>query len=334
MMARQEQAHVRRPRQPDLHTTPTRPASTLRRSVGRMARSARIAATPIGDTITGLKGKAHRPGLYQCNECREQFTVTVGTVFERSKIPLNKWLLATLPACASSKKGMSAHQLHRMLGVTYKTAWFMAHRIREAMTRRQALGPLGGEGKIVEADETYFGKPRASTLATAQGPPYIGKARPVGKRTVVALVERGGQVRSFHVADADRQDRAPDRRAQNVAARRRLHTDESRLYIKRRQGVRRARDRQPQPPSEYAPRATSTHQHGRRLLLDLQARHERRLSALRREAPAPLPRRVRFPLQQPHRARRRRQPSAPTKRSRASTASASPIGGLMKPRHA
>jgi transposase-like protein len=97
--------------------------------------------------ITEMKGKAHRPGLYNCMECRSQFTVTVGTVFERSKIPLNKWLLATF-LITSSKKGMSAHQLHRMLGVTYKTAWFMAHRIREAMKEDVSTsGPLGGEGK-------------------------------------------------------------------------------------------------------------------------------------------------------------------------------------------
>jgi transposase-like protein len=87
---------------------------------------------------TKLEGKAHRKGLYQCNACREQFSVTVGTVFERSKVPLHKWLLATHLMC-SSKKGISAHQLHRMLGVTYKTAWFMAHRIREAM--KQDGGP-------------------------------------------------------------------------------------------------------------------------------------------------------------------------------------------------
>lgn len=108
--------------------------------------------------ITKMEGKAHRPGLYNCMECRDQFTVTVGTVFERSKIALNKWLLATF-LMTSSKKGISAHQLHRMLGITYKSAWFMAHRIREAMKEDDATcGPLGGEGKIVEADETYFGK--------------------------------------------------------------------------------------------------------------------------------------------------------------------------------
>jgi transposase-like protein len=91
---------------------------------------------------TRLEGKKHRKGLVQCNDCRQQFTVTVGTVFERSKVPLHKWLLANHLLCAS-KKGMSAHQLHRMLGVTYKTAWFMAHRIRAAMD--QPAGPLGGE---------------------------------------------------------------------------------------------------------------------------------------------------------------------------------------------
>jgi hypothetical protein len=130
-----------------------------------MALTALIAAMPIPTGSLRWKGKAHRPGLYNCMECREQFTVTVGTVFERSKIALNKWLLATF-LISSSKKGMSAHQLHRMLGVTYKTAWFMAHRIREAMKDDvKSSGPLGGEGKIVEADETYFGPKDTSRSA-------------------------------------------------------------------------------------------------------------------------------------------------------------------------
>lgn len=107
-----------------------------------------------------LEGTKHRPGLVQCNSCRKQYTVTVGTVFERSKVPLNKWLLATHLICAS-KKGMSAHQLHRMLGVTYKTAWFMAHRIREAMVPSDG-GPMGGPGSDIEADETYYGKDRSA----------------------------------------------------------------------------------------------------------------------------------------------------------------------------
>src|SRR3954447_9488791 len=109
--------------------------------------------------LTKLEGKAHRPGVYQCNEteCRQQFTVTVNTVMERSKIPLTKWL-AALSLMTCSKKGVSAHQMHRMLGVSYKSTWFMMHRLREAM-RTGGLDPLGGDGKIVEADETYYGKP-------------------------------------------------------------------------------------------------------------------------------------------------------------------------------
>ena len=105
--------------------------------------------------IVKLKGKSHRPGLYQCNECREHFTVTVGSVMERSHIPLHKWVYA-FHLMAASKKGVSAHQLHRMLGITYKTAWFMSHRIREAMRPIGAAEPMGGAGKVVEADETYF----------------------------------------------------------------------------------------------------------------------------------------------------------------------------------
>ena len=142
--------------------------------------------------IAKMEGKAHRPGLYNCRECRKQFSVTVGTVFERSKIALNKWLLATY-LLASSKKGMSAHQLHRMLGVTYKTAWFMAHRIREAMkpVTDDAKGGLGGVGKAVEADETYVGGKAKNRAFRA----------PAKKEAVVSLVEREGRVRSFHVAN-------------------------------------------------------------------------------------------------------------------------------------
>lgn len=146
------------------------------------------------ENTTPLKGAKHRPGLYQCNACRQQFTVTVGSVFERSKIPLHKWLLATHLLC-SSKKGMSAHQLHRMLGVTYKTAWFMAHRIREAM-RETNPGPLGGTGKTVEADETVIGGKEKNKRLSKRNPKNIGA---VGKEIAFSLVERGGKVRSFHV---------------------------------------------------------------------------------------------------------------------------------------
>ena len=106
------------------------------------------------DNAKRLMGKSHRAGLFQCNACREQFTVTVGTVFERSKVPLHKWLLCNHLLCAS-KKGMSAHEIHRLLGVTYKTAWFMCHRIRAAMTPMNP-GPLGDPNKIVEVDLQRF----------------------------------------------------------------------------------------------------------------------------------------------------------------------------------
>src|SRR5215204_3289396 len=185
-----------------------------------------------GDQIAKVEGKkrSHRPGLYYCNDCKGQFTVTVGTVFERSKVPLTKWWLAT-HLLNSSKKGMSAHQMHRLLGVTYKTAWFMLHRIREAM-RTEGLEPLGDTGKIVEADETYFGKQENPTPSKRrQGRPYIHRGGgPAGKRAVVALVERGGRVRSFHPAVADGESVNKIVR-ENIARESRLHTDESRLYV-------------------------------------------------------------------------------------------------------
>jgi transposase-like protein len=180
------------------------------------------------DDVTSMKGKAHRPGVYQCNACREQFTVTVGTVFERSKIPLNTWLYATHLLC-SSKKGISSHQLHRMIGVTYKTAWFMTHRIREAM-KEAAPDPIGGEGKIVEADETYFGRrenPRPSPKR--KGAPPLKRKHAWDKRAVVSLVERGGRARTFHVDNATKAE-IREVLVRNVDRKSALHTDESRLY--------------------------------------------------------------------------------------------------------
>jgi transposase-like protein len=177
--------------------------------------------------IKALQGKAHRPGLYQCAECREQFTVTVKTVFERSKIPLTKWL-AALFLMTASKKGISAHQVHRMLGVSYKSTWFMMHRLREAM-RQGGLEPLGGRGKVVEADETYFGRadqPRVSKQR--QGRPYM-RPRKFNNRPIVALVERGGSVRTFHVAVADQASVCKIVR-ENVERETHVHTDESKLY--------------------------------------------------------------------------------------------------------
>ena len=176
------------------------------------------------ERITKLKGKSTRPGVYKCKDCRKPFTVTVGTVFERSKIALNKWVLAS-HLMAASKKGMSAHQLHRMMGVTYKTAWFMWQRIREAMKEEYSLDDkLGGDGKTVEADETYIGNKDVIKKRTKRGKPSHSS-----KRSVVALVERGGSVRTFHV---DRATKASVREIllKHASRESTLYTDESRLY--------------------------------------------------------------------------------------------------------
>jgi transposase-like protein len=131
-----------------------------------------------------------RPGVWKCRACRAQFTVTVGTIFEDSHVPLSKWLLAVHLLCAS-KKGMSAHQLHRMLGVTYKTAWFMAHRLRYAMSQEPLASKLRG---TVEVDETYVGGRHRRGMK-------VGRPGPDSHKTpVVALVERGGRVRAFPIA--------------------------------------------------------------------------------------------------------------------------------------
>ena len=183
------------------------------------------------ERIVKLQGKSTRPGVYKCNECRKPFSVTVGTVFERSHIPLNKWVLAS-HLMAASKKGMSAHQLHRMLGVTYKTAWFMAHRIREAMKEDVvSSGPLGGEGKTVEADETYIGKRETPRAPSKQrnGRPYLKSGGANHKRIVVGLVERGGKARMFHLNDATAAT-VRDVLVRNVSRDTTLYTDSSRLY--------------------------------------------------------------------------------------------------------
>jgi len=174
-----------------------------------------------------------RPGYYQCNAkgCRKQFTVMVGTVFERSHIPLNKWLLAAF-LISASKKGISAHQMHRMLGLTYKSAWFMMHRLREAMSVGPKPGPLGGEGKVVEADETYMGKrdgKRGKPDTFVSGFGWVSHPRIETQRKIVALVERGGKARSFVVASVDK---ATVRKILFTNADRKstLMTDESKVY--------------------------------------------------------------------------------------------------------
>jgi transposase-like protein len=147
--------------------------------------------TSVNDA-TKLKGRSTRPGVYWCNSCQKPFSVTVGTVYERSKVPLNTWLYATHLLCAS-KKGISSQQLARMLGVTVKTAWFMSMRIREAMNPvKGAEPPLGGDGFVVEADESELSKSHKS------------RPRPRNKNLkFVSLIERGGRVRSRKLTGAE-----------------------------------------------------------------------------------------------------------------------------------
>jgi len=164
----------------------------------------RDAVKALPDTLS-KPSKTHLEGVlqtgwYHCRKDRKRFTVRVGTLYERSHIPLHKWLHATHLLCAS-KKGMSALQLHRMLGVARKTAWFMAHRIREGM-RETNPGPLGGEGKVLEADETYFGNVgrnrTRNVFLSGKGWVKRGGAGAFQMK-IVSLVERGGRARSVHV---------------------------------------------------------------------------------------------------------------------------------------
>jgi transposase-like protein len=170
------------------------------------------------------KGKTTRRGLYNCRACDKPFTATMGTVYERSHIPMHKWLLAT-HLMAASKKGISAHQLFRMLGFgSYRTAWFMAHRIREAM-RDDDPTPLGGNGKVVEVDETFIGPP-ADVFVNDRG--WVKQRGTTSKRKVISLVERGGRARSIKVEELD----IPTIRAAlaNVSRESRLHTDQAQHY--------------------------------------------------------------------------------------------------------
>lgn len=168
------------------------------------------------ERITKLAGKSTRPGVHKCKECSKPFTVTVGTIFEDSKIPLNKWLLA-FRLLNGGKKGFSAHELHRALGITYKSAWFLMHRIREAM--KDDGGPLGGPGAVVEADEAFVGGKKRNRLS--------GKVAP--KKKVLALVERDGRARSFHIANIHANN-VRSALVTNVDRASTLMTDEARVY--------------------------------------------------------------------------------------------------------
>jgi transposase-like protein len=156
------------------------------------------------DTVRPVNGNSMGKGWFYCSECQDKFTVRVGTLYERSHIPLHKWLLATHLIIAS-KKGMSAKQLERMLGITYKSAWFMCHRIREGM-KPAKVGPLGGDGKIVEADESYFGGKEKNKHVSKRKKGNIGGQ---GKQVVFALVERDGDSHSFHVANVSGDELRP-----------------------------------------------------------------------------------------------------------------------------
>ena len=173
------------------------------------------------ERISRLHGKAHRPGLLFCGDCRTQFSVTVGTVFEDSKVPLHKWVYAIHLMCAG-KKGCSSLQLQRVLGVTYKTAWFMSHRIRAAMAT-EPTGQLGGSGKVVEADETFWGGKKKVFRSKGRGYEH--------KQKIFSLVERGGKVRSFHVTSVNAENLKPIMRA-HVSNKTMINTDEHGAYAK------------------------------------------------------------------------------------------------------
>src|SRR3954464_2935332 len=174
------------------------------------------------DRIYALKGKSTRRGVRKCGHCKKPFTVTIGTVFERSHIPLHKWLQAMYLLC-SSKKGISSHQLHRTLGISSTAAWFMSRRTREAM-RDGSLGPLGGGhgfGNAVEADETFIGRKKG--IPTPKG----GTSH---KHAVLALVERGGKVKAVHINSVTSEEIGRIVR-ENLAREAWLMTDEAKYYI-------------------------------------------------------------------------------------------------------
>lgn len=211
-----------------------------------------------------LQGASHRIGLFKCGHCRKQFTVKIGTIFESSHVPLHKWFQA-IHLMASSKKGISANQLHRTLEVTLKTAWFMGRRIREAM-RSGDLSPMGGPGDVVEGDETFFGNNRTiKPKGQKKGRGYAHKHK------VLSLVERAGRARSMAVDDLRAKTLVPNLR-DNIDRESKVMTDEAGQYHHLRRDRVRAR--------------SDPYEHHRRLFQHFQAGHEGYLSALRQEASA------------------------------------------------
>lgn len=184
-----------------------------------------------GYPLKGVKDKKGRErlGLKKCRACRAQFTLRIGTIFEDSHAPLHLWLQA-IALMAASKKGISSNQLSRVLGVQLKTAWHMSHRIRLAMAPGGKLPPMGGEGKVVEVDETYHGKVESPAQLRKDGKPFAKRrGGPANKRPIVALIERGGSARTFHVAEANTATIAQIVR-ENVNPASVIHTDGSSLY--------------------------------------------------------------------------------------------------------
>lgn len=176
------------------------------------------------ERISKMQGKATRIGLYKCYQCRKQFNVKVGTIFEKSHVAIHLWLQAFY-LIAGSKKGISSNQLHRTLGVTLKTAWFMSHRIREAMRTGSLATPIGGNGGIVEADETFIGQKKgAKPKGEKKGRGYAHK------HAVLSVVERGGEVRSIHVDDIKAKTVVPILKA-NITREARVMTDEAGQYV-------------------------------------------------------------------------------------------------------
>lgn len=172
-----------------------------------------------------MGGKSTRIGTYKCYVCRKPFTVKVGTIFEDSHVPMHKWLQA-FHLLASSKKGISANQLHRTLKVTLRTAWFMAHRIREAMRAGPLKPPMGGKGRVVEIDETIYGRSSSHPPGRARGKGYYNA---VNKNVVLSLVERGGEVRSYHIEASSIRKVIPIVR-ENISREATVMTDSANIY--------------------------------------------------------------------------------------------------------